>query len=345
VVEHSDIAHYLLSLGIVKPRCALEEDFTIVDSSRRHRVFVATTRSGPTLVVKQASPADGPALAHEATILRRLADAAEVAPHVPVVVHEEPGGACLVLRTPGGARDWSDRQGRFPRLPARALGRMLAAVHRVPVDLPAGPDAAWALLLPEPPYAMVRDLSAGAQEVVGLIQESALTCERLHELRESASDGALVHGDLRWENCLLLPPPGARRRTRVLLIDWEYAAQADPAIDLGSVIAEYLRVWVGSVPLVGNDEPDRFAAFARHPFRRMRPAVHDFWRAYRDASRHPPALLRVVEMAGVRLFQTAVERAQTQSVPSGHVITLLQLADNLLLRPDLAARHLLELEA
>ena len=57
MLEQSQVAHYLLSLGLVKPRAVLE------DGPRRRRrrraatrVFVVTTRRGPTYVVKQAGP-------------------------------------------------------------------------------------------------------------------------------------------------------------------------------------------------------------------------------------------------------------------------------------------------
>ena len=56
MLGHSQIAHYLLSLGLLKPRAVVEDGLTVVDASRRNCVFIATTRSGPTYVVKQAGP-------------------------------------------------------------------------------------------------------------------------------------------------------------------------------------------------------------------------------------------------------------------------------------------------
>ena len=130
MLEQSDIAHYLLSLGLVKSRSVLEEDLTILDASRRNSVFLATTRAGPTYVVKQATPRTAAALDHEAAVLRTLAGAPELAGRVPTVVRHEPEAALLVLSSPGGGRDWVDHHGsgRFPRIPARALGETLAAL-------------------------------------------------------------------------------------------------------------------------------------------------------------------------------------------------------------------------
>jgi aminoglycoside phosphotransferase (APT) family kinase protein len=208
MLEQSEIAHYLLSLGLVKASAVVEEDLTVVDASRRNCVFIVTTRAGPTYVVKQASPGSAPTLAHEAAVLRVLAAAPELGGQVPVMVHHEPEAARLVLRSPGGARDWTEHHaaGRFSRASAAALGRLLAAVHATPAaiveDLPDRYDRLWALSLPEPSHELLLDLSAGAQDLVARLQGSGFMCSRLRELRDAGPEDDLVHGDLRWDNCL-----------------------------------------------------------------------------------------------------------------------------------------------
>jgi hypothetical protein len=102
MIEHSEIAHYLLSLGLVKPRSVIEEDLTVVDLSRRHCVFLARSGADRVLVVKQAGPKTGDALAHEAAVLRSLAHCREIAGNLPEVIAYEPKNARLVLSTPGG---------------------------------------------------------------------------------------------------------------------------------------------------------------------------------------------------------------------------------------------------
>jgi Ser/Thr protein kinase RdoA (MazF antagonist) len=347
MLEQSDIVHYLLSLGLVKPRDVVEEDLTILDVSRRNRVFLATTRAGPTYVIKQAAPRTAATLAHEAAVLRVLAGAPELEGALPSVVHHESEAARLVLRTPGGARDWSDHHGRFPRIPARILGRTLGRLHRIPSDriedLPPGVDRMWGLSLPEPPHELVLDLSTGAQDLVARVQASHSVCARLQELRGTASDGALVHGDLRWDNCLALGAPGSQRRTRALLVDWELAGGGAPGFDVGTVLAEYLRVWIGSIPIANPGDPGRLVARAGHPLRRMQPAMQEFWSAYRLANPVYPTLRHVTELAAVRLLQTAVEHAQRVAAPSAHIVTLLQVADNMLRHPEDAASSLLGL--
>ena len=349
MLEQSAIAHYLLSLGIVKPQDVLDDGLTVIDVSRRNAVFLVETSAGPTYVVKQATARAAATLAHEAAVLRVLAAAPELAPLVPTVVHHEPEAALLIMRTPAGARDWSDQHGsgRFPRISARVLGRALAAVHRLPADHVGEPRAEqspmWGLSLPEPSHDLLLDLSAGGRDLVARLQADPELCDRLNDLRARTSASSFVHGDLRWENCLAVAPLGSRRRTRVLLVDWELAGAGVPEFDVGTVLAEYLRSWVGSIPIVDARRPGRLVPRAGHPLERMQPAAQAFWSAYRLASGRGPKLRRVIEMAAVRLLQSAVERAQGLGTPTAHVVTLLQLADNMLRQPDYAAVSLLGL--
>jgi len=349
MLEQSEIAHYLLSLGLVKPRAVVEEDLTIVDASRRNRVFVVSTRAGPTYVVKQAGPRSGLTLEHEAAVLRVLGDTPSLAEHVPVLVEHDRAAARLVLRSPGGAREWTPQNGsrRFPPARARGLARALAALHDLPADsvedLPTGVDPMWGLSLPEPSHDVLLQLSAGARDLVARLQASAALCDRLDQLREAVADDHVVHGDPRWENCLVVAAPGSRRRTRLLLVDWELAGRGAAAFDLGTVLAEYLYIWVGSIPIADPTDPGRLVALARAPLWRMQPAIGTFWSSYRRARPQAPSLRRVIELAAVRLLQTAVERAEGLATPSAHTVTLVQLADNMLRQPEHVALSLMGL--
>ena len=81
----------------------------------------------------------------------------------------------------------------------------------------------------------------------------------------------------------------------------------------------------------------RFVGLAAHPLQRMQPAMQAFWAAYATVNPERPALQRVIELTAVRLLQSAVEQAQFLTPPSAHVATLVQLAENMLRRPEAAA--------
>jgi aminoglycoside phosphotransferase (APT) family kinase protein len=311
-------------------------------------VFVATTRSGPTHVVKQAGPRSALTLQRESEVLRLLADAPALNQQVPTVVHEDRDMALLVLRSPGGGLDWREhhRSGRFPIAPARALGRSLAALHGLHacgLQGPAESDRTWGLTITDPSHELMLGLSSAAQDLVARLQANPAITERLERVRDGGGYDTLVHGDLRWDNCLAFASPGSRRRTRVLLVDWELAGRGESALDVGSVLAEYLSAWVGSIPIVEMSDPGRLLSHAKYPLGHMHKAIDAFWSAYQGATALPPTLSRVMEMAAVRILETAIEYAQMISAPSAHLVTLLQLADNVLQQPERAALILLGL--
>jgi Phosphotransferase enzyme family len=349
VLTQAGIAHYLLSLGVVKPSELVDGDLSVLDLSRRNVVFIAAARGGPAYVVKQARPGTADALAHEATVLQALATMPGMAELVPEVVHQDREAACIVLRSPADARDWSEHHadGGFPRSRARALGHALAALHNLSPadvdDLPAGTDRLWGLTLYEPTRELVHDLSAAAVELVAQVQASEFVSERLRELHGVVSTDAFVHGDLRWENCMLVARPGGRQRTRVLLVDWELGGAGPAAFDVGTVLAEHMSKWVASIPMPDAGDISRFTHLARFPLAAMRPAVQAFWTTYRSARPGPPALMQVAELAAVRLLQTAVEHAQLHSELSAHTVATTQLAAHVLRDPKGATLALLGL--
>jgi aminoglycoside phosphotransferase (APT) family kinase protein len=313
-------------------------------------VFVATARHGDAFVVKQAGPHSVATLAHEAAVLAELAGRPSLVGKVPEVVHHDPAAHRLVVRTAAGARDWlkASRGGaRHALEPARRLGRVLAAVHEVPAyeieQRPAGTTAMWALELPEPDWEQTLRLSRASRELVALIQAQPRLCDKLRELAASPPEnGTFTHGDLRWENCMRVASNGAGRRTDVMILDWELAGRGDPAFDVGTVIAEYAANWIESIPVLDPDDVGRFAHQAGRPL--ARDVIGAFWSAYRGASTRPPRLVRVAELAGVRLLQSAIERTQDANEVGTPAKLLVSVGENMMLSPQLAAHSLLGLE-
>jgi aminoglycoside phosphotransferase (APT) family kinase protein len=198
----------------------------------------------------------------------------------------------------------------------------------------------WALKLPEPDLDTVLQLSRASRDLVGLIQAQPRTCAKLRELAEAPDEQSrLIHGDLRWENCLRVAAHGSARRSGTTIIDWELARRGDPAFDVGTVIAEYLANWVESIPVFGQTP---------HPHEAERPLARDvvgaFWSGYRHASAAPPTLRRVAELAGLRLLQTAIERTQSAHQVSSTEKLLMNMSENMLLAPETGAYSLIGLQ-
>jgi aminoglycoside phosphotransferase len=325
-LEQSRIAHYLVSLGLVNRARVLAGDLVVADVSRRNSVFLVSGSDGPVLVVKQGSPATAATVAREAAVLRALAGW-ELAPEL---VHFDPASARLVLRSPAGGRDLDAvHERRAPLGVARALGRALAGVGALEVGVapPASGDARlWGLTLEAPAMERLQGMSSAGRDLVARVQADAQLCAALAELRAQLAFDVFAHGDIRWANCLALG------RSRVLLIDWEHAGPGPRGLDVAAALAEYLRRWIASVPSIqpGMDWA-AVEASAKLPLPSLLPAMGALWDAYRAIA--PVPLVRVVQLAAVRLLETAIEFAASLAELSGHVLVLAQLAANMLRAP------------
>ena len=323
----------------------MEGGLTVDDRSHLNRVFLVAADGERHLVVKV-----GAGVAREAAVIERLRPVATLAHALPRVVDHDRAEQVLVLEAAPGARDLvrHHARGRFSRSLAAEAGRSLACLHALP---PAALDGVAALLPATPPHRPdldgLRTLSGAAIELTRIVQGSAELCAELDELLASPPPAvAVVHGDVRWGNCIALRR-GSRGWNGLQLVDWELCGAGDPAVDVGAFIGEYLRAWMGSMPVADPRDPGALRGRAQIPLRRLRPAVQAFWTAYAGHRPDPPeasgeTLRRSLRFAGVRLLVAALEGAQAAGELRPGIVALLPLSRNVLRRPDQAAA-LLEL--
>lgn len=352
MLELADVPGYLVQRGLIGPR-DVADGVALSDVSRRNRVFLATTKHGRCFALKQARRADDAGVAYEAAALARLhRDAGDaLRACLPRVAAYDRAGGVLALETARDARDVTRRhaRGRYSLALARETGRALARVH----DLPAGAlrgldgmtDPRAMLRAHRPRLEGLAALSAGAIDLLRVVQRDGAQCGELDALHDSWSEHATIHGDVRWDNCVAV---GSSSRPRMVLIDWELAAPGDRAADVGSFLGEYLRAWLRSIPLVDPRDPARLLSLARLPLARMRPSIGAFWSGYAGAAPGADAsrvLRRAIAFAAVRLLQSAFEEAQMLSTLHARVLQQQQLSATILARPDETAIVLLGLPA
>lgn len=353
MLAHSDVAAYLLEAGLFDRSATPVGSLRVLELSGRNRVLAVAGPGTAGYVVKQSDPRDGDFLAREVAVLRQLVEAEpRLAPYVPTPVFFDAQRRTLVCELVGDATDLAAfyARGRFPPLLARRLGGALALLHAVDPraldEMPATRDTLGVGVPPNPPsLGVVLSMSDAGVELLRLLQASSELCERLADLNDSRDDVAIIHGDLRPNNCVAFSRAGAGRRTRIALVDWELARRGDPHVDLGAVLGEHLHVWLWSMSVFDGSDLRQAPHHARHPLDAMQPAIRAFWRGYlgtrqkQDAGPRP-SLRRAVEFSAVRLVEVAFERAQTDAALDPRAGLALQLGLNVLRRPTEAAVHL-----
>ncbi len=346
---------------LVGPAEILSGPFEIVDRSQRNTNY-RISWSGGGLFVKEARDADRRATqAREAGIYRLAGGRVELAgigAAMPDLLRYLPEPGLLVLRLETGAetcRDRATRSGRFSIRAAELAASFLADLHRVSrglsraeLGLPPSRYLPLGLTLDAPGATILDNCSAGAIEVVAILRGSDTLCRLLPEARRNWRETALVHGDFRWQNCLLLP---GRRRSLAgafRVIDWELATQGDPAWDVACWIADYLGLWVQSIPvtpsLAAAGLIERHCRQSQFTPEAAHAPIAAFWERYLRRSGTAGALLdRTIRYVIARLCQSAFEWSSTSPAPASHAFLALQVAENIARDPDAAVLHLLGL--
>ncbi len=337
LTPHELTAH-LLRRGLLPSDSIVDGELTIKDRSRRNQNFEVVSSLGPAYFVKQARTESMATLRHEADVYRFLAGG-DLARHLPSVSHFDRRRGLLVLRLLSGARSISDIIERKRRLgvgTAAMLGRAVAAIHRSAVhSFPGDVRSPWILTLSAPRADLLRTISGANVQLIRIVQESRSTCRVLNQLRDGWRSSSLIHHDLRLGNCLVA---GGTLK----IVDWELAGAGDPAWDVGCVLADFVSLWIFSMPIGSTLPTSRVTAAARLPLERLQMPMAAFWNSYEAASNRGPGdfLVQAARFAGARLIQVAYERMQASARLTTHAVALLQLGANTLARPEEAIEQL-----
>jgi thiamine kinase-like enzyme len=360
VLNEAEVIPYLLTRGLITPKCVVEGNVAILDTSRRNHNFKVISPAGCYLL-KQAVGLDrAETISHEAGVLQILSLQGrrnELARYLPKFYAYDAEQHILILELVQGVetlREQHERSGRASAHTAEQVADALAALHRV-TDLHVGQNGkAFTQRLPvlslyQPDLKIFRTISSAGVQLIKIIQRQKQLGELLDQLREELKSQAFIHGDVRGDN-FLIPTGSASGRKRLLkIVDFEYACLGHPAWDVGSVFAEYLSFWLFSIPIIGGAQPDRFLALASCPLEKVQPSIRSFWRRYAvsmrlEQSKSDQSLLLAVKYCGARLLNMAFEMTVAANSISAHMLCLVQVGMNVLLEPEKAAAELLGIQ-
>lgn len=359
MLTERDAVRYLLAHELLGPEHVVAGDITVADISRRHHNYKITC-DGPGYVLKQGvGPGGVAAVEREAAVYRLLAAGGDqLRAYLPRLHSFDPAEGALVLELIDGAqnlREYHVQHGYFPVTAARALAKVLGTLHgsTTPTNGQRGSrprvghrELPWVLSVHRPALGFLHECSSANLQLIQIIQGFPVFCELLDGLADDWRAESLIHGDVRWDNCIVFGKSPAARKTRMKLIDWELASMGDPCWDVASAFNDYLGFWLLSIPVTGELPPDRFLELARHPLEKMQPAIGAFWRTYEEHMELDPAtadqwLERATRYSAARVVQTAFEQMQLSMQLTGNVVCMLQLSLNILQRPREASVQLL----
>ena len=166
--------------------------------------------------------------------------------------------------------------------------------------------------------------------------------EAIAQLNQSLDPCCIVHDDPRFANFLIhctdFQKEG-QRPAHIQLIDWEKWKWGDPAYDLGKLIANYLRLWLESLPVSAHLPMAEALNQATVPLASVQPSAAALVIAYLShfplILRHQPDFLRrLTQFIGLGLIRQ-VQLCIAQKLPIGNVeMAMAQVGKSLLCQPS-----------
>jgi len=239
----------------------------------------------------------------------------------------------------------------------RKLGEALAYLHRTPLEgingretgfTPVEVKPPWVMTLAHPDSASLSRMSSVNVEVLKIIQEFPSFSNALSSLAEDWQWDSLVHGDLKWDNLLCSTDLKQAENVQLHIIDWELCGIGDSAWDIGAIFTAALSNWHQSIPVMKFPVTKEQVEQANFSLAEIRPCMNNFWKTYvktreLDGDQADELMLRAVKYTAARTVQFAFETTLAAVQMPGEVALTLQLAENILEKPEIAATHLLGL--
>lgn len=356
----SNLVHYLIARGLVSATSVVNGDFKVVEVGRRNRNYKVIQAASPGLFVKQIKSFDAMAIStlqREAACYRiasgNPAYSALAAVMTRLVEHDATRHCLIVELIPDGENlnEYYARTGSFPAATGAMLGAHLGACHRTLRGRPLQAEematfprlAPWILSYHHSHTFPAGSLSGGTLKLQEIVRRYPDLHYNLDRLRHHWNYDSIIHGDMKWDNCLVYP--AADGDLKLKIIDWELVDYGDACWDVGGIFQSYLTSWIYSMPLTSETTPERLVSAAGLQLESLQPAIRAFWRSYREAAGIPPhhaahTLIRAIEYGAARMVQTAFESLFFSQVMTPHAATLLQVSLNILRNPKEAAQAL-----
>lgn len=359
LLEEQNVVAYLNDRQLIHST-QTEPDEIQSKSCKNFNLLVQHQGDRPLLVKQEPHTPNGQTkgdLAHEwiiHTLMRHFPDLAEIHPLISEALDFDAPHSILVFRY---LDDYSNletfytEQQIYPRKIAASLGHTLATLHQATFerkdyqtylqseDWETTPNFCQELnrLTPDD----LGRLTTGAIKFYELYQRYRGIHRAIDQLAALYTPCCLVHNDLKLNNILLYQQwqhPGQNTPSVIRMIDWEKWLWGDPALDVGTVIASYLQIWLKSLVVNRDIDINLALRLAATPLEQLQPSIAAFMQAYLARfpellQRFPDFLERVMQFTGLAL----IDRIQAHLhyyEPFGNTdICLFQVAKTLLCTP------------
>ncbi|MEA5578272.1 phosphotransferase [Anabaena sp. UHCC 0451] len=243
----------------------------------------------------------------------------------------------------------------FPIEIASAIGNTLATLHRSTFQkreyrdfMDTAPQGQFRYHY----YNPAQGINSINQDIFGHIPTESLKFHSLYQQYESLESAiadlayqwkpcCLTHNDLQLHNILVHSRWQQLDNCLVRLIDWEACAWGDPAFDLGTLLASYVKLWLSSLVVDHSLELEESLHLAIIPLEVIQPSILAVIRAYLHAfpmilEYRPDFILRVIQVTGLALTHQIQNMIEYRKYFDNTHLCMLEVAKSLLTMPEQA---------
>ncbi|ARV61747.1 LPS biosynthesis choline kinase [Nostocales cyanobacterium HT-58-2] len=241
----------------------------------------------------------------------------------------------------------------FPKAIASAIGASLGELHRATFNCRKYHD--FMAIAPQGQfryqfYNPAQGIASIGPEIFGNVPTEALKFYVFYQQSENLEAAiaelayewnacCLTHNDLKLENILVHSRWDQLDNCLVRLIDWEACSWGDPAYDLGTLVASYLKIWLESLVVDSTIELEESLLLASVPLEALQPSIIALILAYLDTfpmilDYHCDFVQRVIRFAGLVLIHQIEENIKLYKCFDTSSIQIFEFAKKLLTKPQ-----------
>lgn len=280
------------------------------------------------------------------------------------VIDYDPDNSIIIFNYLNNYCDLADfyyQDKTFPTAISAAVAKALASIHRLTFN----GDHYRNFLIKESNYNLLKKpniatkLNQITPEIFAQVGEDAITFYRLYQREPVIAEAieklnltwlncCLVHSDFRlvnillslsWQEEIFTDIQEVQTNSSIRIIDWERFCWGDPAFDLGTIIANYLKLWLGSL-IVGTDiDLGTALSLATIPLENIQPSllalINSYLANFPEITKfYPDFITKVIQFAGLHLIELILARIEYREPFDNTGICMLQVAKMLLCHPQ-----------
>ncbi|WP_016950292.1 phosphotransferase family protein [Anabaena sp. PCC 7108] len=364
-LSSQNVIQYLQKVGLRSAEDGAKYESKLPENNRKNHNLLVTLANNHKLLVKQEQHINLDISHHEFfkewlfhQLLQQFPILGNISEITSLVLNFDQENSILVrsyLSEYTELETFYQNNGIFPIEIAISIGNALAGLHRTTFQqreyrdfMATAPQGQFRYNF----YNPAQGISSISPEIFGTIPTEALKFHALYQCYESLESAiadlayewnpcCLTHNDLQLNNILVHSRWEQLDNCLVRLIDWETCTWGDPAFDLGTILASYVKIWLSSLIVDPTLELEESLHLAMIPLETIQPSILAILRSYLHGfpmilDYNQNFLVRVIQFTGLALIHQIQEMIDNRKYFDNTNLCMLEVAKSLLTMPEQA---------